>query len=45
MKFGKYNFESFQQFQSVQGLAVENGYETAEEFNEFLETNYSYLKK
>ena len=45
MSFGKYQFESFEQFQEIQNLAMENNLKTAEEFNQYLEKNYSHLKK
>lgn len=41
MKFGKYVFESIEEFQSIQKLAFTNGIRTVKEFFEFLRTNYS----
>lgn len=41
MKFGKYVFESYEEFQYIQNLAVENGIGTIKEFFEFLRANYS----
>ncbi|WP_164966585.1 hypothetical protein [Arcobacter sp. AHV-9/2010] len=41
MKFGKYVFESFEEFQNIQKLALENGIGTVKEFFEFLRANYS----
>lgn len=42
MKFGKYVFENFKEFQQVRNLAVKNGAETIQEFTEFLSANYSH---
>ncbi|WP_164966438.1 hypothetical protein [Aliarcobacter skirrowii] len=41
MKFGKYLFESLEEFQQVQNLAMANNVRTMKEFTEFLRTNYS----
>lgn len=41
MKFGKYTFDSFEQFQSVSNLAIANGVETMLEFTKFLNQYYS----
>ena len=43
MKFGKFIFKSFKQFQHIQNLAIDKGVETMEEFNKFLNSNYSEL--
>ncbi len=46
MKFGKFLFKSFKQFQEIQNLAIEKGLGTVGEFNKFLNENYSeYLIK
>jgi hypothetical protein len=45
MSFGKYRFSSFAEYKTIQDLAVADGFITAKEFNDFLETNYSHLKK
>jgi len=45
MSYNKYLFESYADFRTAQVLAKESGYKTADEFNKFLETNYSHLKK
>ena len=42
MKFGKFRFESFKEFQTISNLAVTNGIGTSEEFEKFLKTNYSH---
>ena len=42
MKFGKYIFESLEEFQQVQNLAMENGVGTMKEFTEFLRVKYSH---
>lgn len=42
MKFGKYVFESFKEFQQVLSLATENGVGTCEKFFNFLRQNYSH---
>ncbi len=41
MKYGKYMFESFKEFQQVQNLAIANNVRTMKEFTEFLRANYS----
>lgn len=41
MKFGKYMFESFKEFQHIQSLAAANGVRTNEELEKFLSENYS----
>ncbi len=41
MKFGKFLFDSFKEFQQIQSLAVANGAGTNEEFEKFLCENYS----
>lgn len=43
MKFGKFIFESFKQFQEIQNLAIEKGLETGDEFNKFLNDNLTQL--
>ncbi|OCL81816.1 hypothetical protein AAW29_01791 [Arcobacter porcinus] len=46
MKFGKYLFKSFEEFQSIQNLAMANGIRTMKEFTEFLRLNCNqYLVK
>lgn len=42
MRFGKFVFVSFKEFQQLQNLAVENGVGTLEEFEKFLKDNYSH---
>ena len=42
VKFGKYIFNSFKEFQDVQNLAIASGLETMKEFTEFLSANYSH---
>lgn len=39
MRFGKFIFKSFKQFQEIQNLAIAKGLETADEFNKFLNEN------
>lgn len=41
MKFGKYMFKDFKEFQHIQGLAAANGVRTNEELEKFLFENYS----
>ncbi|OCL90488.1 hypothetical protein [Aliarcobacter thereius] len=41
MKFGKYMFESYEEFQNILKLALENGIGTMKEFGEFLRLNCS----
>ncbi|WP_193209582.1 hypothetical protein [Aliarcobacter butzleri] len=41
MKFGKYMFKDFKEFQYIQSLATANGIKTSEEFKKFLSENYS----
>ncbi|OCL90584.1 hypothetical protein AAX25_01682 [Aliarcobacter thereius] len=43
MKFGKYLFKSFEEFQSIQNLAFANGIRTMKEFTEFLRLHCSHL--
>ncbi len=43
-RFGKYSFKSFDEFKAVQDLAIANGFNTAGDFNKFLDANYSDLK-
>ncbi len=45
MKYNKFIFKDFNEFQAVQNLAIANGIETTSEFNKFLESNYSDLKQ
>ena len=45
MSYNKFKFDSLKQFKEVQNLAEQNNLKTTKEFNEFLETNYSHLKK
>ena len=42
MKFGKYMFESFKEFQEIKNEAVNIGVITAEQFFNFLGLNYSH---
>jgi hypothetical protein len=42
MKFGKYIFESFKEFQEIKNEAIKVGAITAEQFFNFLGSNYSY---
>ena len=42
MKYGKYMFESFKEFQQVLSLATANGVGTGEKFFDFLSANYSH---
>lgn len=44
MRFGKFRFNSFKEFQQLQNLAIENGVGTLEEFEKFLQANYSHKK-
>lgn len=41
MKFGKYIFESFKEFQEIKNEAIKVGAITAEQFFNFLSANYS----
>lgn len=41
MKYGKFRFDSFKEFQQIQSLAVANGVGTNEELEKFLLDNYS----
>ena len=41
MKFGKFMFKDFKEFQHIQNLAVANGVETPQELEKFLLDNYS----
>ena len=41
MKFGKYLFESFKEFQEIKNEAIKVGAITAEQFFNFLSANYS----
>ncbi|OCL85983.1 hypothetical protein AAX26_01632 [Aliarcobacter thereius] len=41
MKFGKYLFESLEEFQQVQNLAMANNVRTMKEFSKFLRLNCS----
>jgi hypothetical protein len=41
MKYGKFRFDSFKEFQQIQSLAVANGVETPQELEKFLLENYS----
>ena len=41
MKYGKYMFESFKEFQQILSLATANGVGTGEKFFNFLRENYS----
>ena len=41
MRFGKFRFNSFKEFQQLQYLAVEKGVGTVEEFEKFLSENCS----
>ena len=41
MKFGKYMFENYKEFQAVRNLAVANGFVTFGEFENFLKNNYN----
>lgn len=45
MSYNKYKFETFQEFKSIQKLALANGYKTTEEFHQFLDLNYSDKRK
>lgn len=42
MKFGKFMFISFKEFQDIQNLAIAKGLRTGEEFEKFLKQNYSH---
>ena len=42
MRFGKYRFNSFKEFQQLQNLAIANGVGTVEEFEKFLSANCSH---
>jgi len=39
MRFGKFRFDSFKEFQQLQNLAIANGVGTVEEFEKFLSAN------
>ena len=41
MRFGKFRFNSFKEFQQLQNLAIANGVGTVEEFEKFLSENCS----
>lgn len=41
MKFGKFMFKDFKEFQHIQNLAVTNGVKTQQELEKFLLDNYS----
>ncbi len=41
MKFGKYMFENYKEFQAVRNLAVANGFVTFGEFEIYLKNNFS----
>ncbi|MFY9088921.1 hypothetical protein [Arcobacter aquimarinus] len=41
MRFGKFRFDSFKEFQQLQSLAAANGVGTVEEFEKFLSVNCS----
>ena len=41
MRFGKFRFDSFKEFQQLQNLAIANDVRTLEEFEKFLSTNCS----
>ena len=41
MRFGKFRFNSFKEFQQLQNLAIANGVGTVEEFEKFLSVNCS----
>ena len=41
-KFGKYLFDSFQEFKDLQNLAIEKGFETQEEFEQFLKEHFKH---
>ena len=45
MSYGRYKFESIEQFQTAISLAEQGGYKTVEGFSVFLELFYSNLKK
>lgn len=42
MKFGKFIFESMEEFNQVKKIAKDKGVNTAQEFFDFLSQNYSY---
>ena len=42
MKFGKYIFESFKELQEIKNEAIKVGAITAEQFFNFLGSNYSH---
>ena len=44
MRFGKFRFNSFKEFQDIQNLAIAKGLRTGEEFEKFLQANYSHKK-
>lgn len=39
MRFGKFRFNTFKEFQQLQNLAIANGVGTVEEFEKFLQAN------
>lgn len=41
MKYGKYMFKDFKEFQHIQSLAIESGVRTNEELEKFLSENCS----
>lgn len=41
MKFGKFMFKDFKEFQHIQNLAVQKGVGTSQELEKFLLDNYS----
>ncbi len=43
MKYNRFLFKDYKEFQAVQDLAIQNGIKTTGEFNKFLESNYSKL--
>lgn len=45
MSWNKFRFRSIKEFQEVSILAIGCGLETMDEFEAFLEANYSHLKK
>lgn len=42
MRFGKYVFESFKEFQEIRDKSLKAGMVTIEEFSKFLSCNYSH---
>lgn len=45
MKYGKYIFSNYKEFQNIQNLAIREGFEIVEQFGLFLEQNYSQKKR